>query len=78
MAWSAGRVANVRAAASIQKTQPAGTAPVRPRSFGGGCPRSIRSAAASPAAAWKRMATGGAPSFRAAVRRLLNAPHGVV
>jgi hypothetical protein len=61
--WSAGAVVKVRSAPLIQKTQPAGTRPVRPSSAGGGMGASYGS---TPAGAWAEnvMATGGALGWR--------------
>jgi len=69
------RVATVekeRLAASIQKTQPAGTAPVRPASFGAGYTPSKRTASAGESK-WNWMAIGGANGRSAALSLSLSA-----
>ena len=66
-------MAKVRSAPWIQKTQPAGTCPVRPCSFGAGYRGSTRGAGGVSSGPWNEMAIGEANGFSTDTSRSFSA-----
>ena len=75
LAWSSATVVKVRSAAFIQKTQPAGTRPVRPSAAAAGIGSAKAGTPGGPAPAVNVMAIGASLRWRAALSPLASSRH---